>query len=294
MIDLHTHSNASDGTFSPSDLINYAKGKKVTVLALTDHDTVDGLQEAQEAALSVGITFVPGIEINIAWPTGEFHLLGLGLRYVSPELNDIIQFLKEGRQQRNKQMLQKLRGSGVDINLEEVAALAQTKTIGRPHFAQLMVEKGIVKTRQQAFDLYFAKGRPCYVEREGADLAEAVSAIKASGGLPVQAHPLSMYVSWSKMEEAITEIYSNGVAGLEAWHPGARISEAERLEELARKFGMFVTAGSDFHGEQVRADRHLGFTAGKFKISERFWEQELRPQLIQAHGGEDLRFTASL
>ena len=290
MIDLHTHTTASDGTLTPSELVRYAAEKKIKVLAITDHDTTDGLEEAQQEAKIQGITFVPGIEINIAWPTGEFHLLGLGLKKVSPELREIIEFLKEGRIQRNLQMIEKLQQEGIPITLEELQQRFNANTLGRPHFAQFLVEKGVVKVRQQAFDRFFAKGRPCFVEREGAALRDAVQAIKSSGGIPVQAHPLSMYVSWGKLEDKIIEIQQSGVQGLEAWHPGARISEAERLEEMAHKLDMIVTAGSDFHGAKVRADRHIGETAGTKRIEDRFWEQELKPALLRIHGDDNLNF----
>ena len=179
MIDLHTHTTASDGTLTPSELVRYAAEKKIKVLAITDHDTTDGLEEAQQEAKIQGITFVPGIEINIAWPTGEFHLLGLGLKKVSPELREIIEFLKEGRIQRNLQMIEKLQQEGIPITLEELQQRFNANTLGRPHFAQFLVGKGVVKVRQQAFDRFFAKVRPCFVEREGAALRDAVQAIKS-------------------------------------------------------------------------------------------------------------------
>jgi predicted metal-dependent phosphoesterase TrpH len=279
MIDLHTHSSASDGNLAPSELVDYAVQKGISVLALTDHDTTDGLEEAAAEAKLKGITFVPGIELNIEWPTGEFHLLGLGLQTVSPALFSIISYLQRERNTRNEKMAAKLKEGGIPISLEEVEERFHTNALGRPHFAQLMVEKGIVKYRQQAFDKYLAKGRPYYVDRAGADLAMAVDAIKSSGGVPVQAHPLSLYVSWGKMDDTMAGIRAKGVEGLEAFHPGVRVAEAERLEKLARKLGMFVTAGSDFHGEKVRADRHIGFTAGGKKIEDRFWKEELQPHL---------------
>lgn len=292
MIDLHTHSTASDGTLMPSELVRYAKEKGLSVMALTDHDTTKGILEAQEEALKIGIAFVPGIELTVQWPTGEFHLLGLGLKKQSEELKKAASFLKEERLRRNLKMAQKLRENGVNITFEEVQERFKTENIGRPHFASYMEEKGIVKQRQLAFDKYFAKGRPCFIEREGLDLSLAVEAIKTSGGLPVQAHPLSMYVSWGKMEETMRAIREKGVEGLEAWHPGVRIAEAERLESLGKKLGMTVTAGSDFHGEKVRADRHIGYTAGKFKIDDRFWAENLKPALEKIHGGSSLEFEA--
>lgn len=279
MIDLHTHSTASDGIYSPSQLMEYAKGKNISAIALTDHDSIDGIIEAQSKAKEFGLEFIPGIELSIQWPTGEFHLLGLGLQKASPQLLSAIDFLRQERDNRNRKMAEKLQEQGINISYDEVVEKAGTKTIGRPHFAALMIEKGIIKVRQQAFDQFFAKGRPCYVERTGLELESAVKAIKSSGGIPVQAHPLSMYISWGKLEDKIIEIQSCGVEGLEAWHPGIRVSEAYRLEELAHKLGMLVTAGSDFHGEKIRADRKIGHTAGKSKIEDKYWYEELKPKL---------------
>ena len=283
MIDLHTHSTASDGTFSPSQLIDYAHKQNLQAIALTDHDSVNGISEAQEEAKKLGIIFIPGIEISIDWPTGEFHLLGLGLKSLSPELKKIIKFLEEERCERNKKMATKLQDCGININYEELVDFYHTENIGRPHFAAMMFKKGLVKQRQQAFDLYFAKGRPCYVERKGADLEESVKAIKASGGIPIQAHPMSMYVSWGKMDATMEEVISKGVEGLEAYHPGVRYSEARRLEELGKKMNIIVTAGSDFHGEKIRADRKIGYTAGKIKIEDKYFFENLKPVLDKLH-----------
>lgn len=279
MIDLHTHSTASDGTFSPERLMEYAAEKNIKAIALTDHDTVDGICSAQAKAKELGLEFVPGIEISIQWPTGEFHLLGMGLQTASHELLELIEFLREERHSRNQKIIEKLNANGINVSYDEVKAVAGSETIGRPHFADVLLKKGIVKNRQMAFDLYFAKGRPCYVDRAGADLEEAVKAIKNSGGIPVQAHPLSMYVSWGKLEDKIIEIQGMGVEGLEAWHPGVRVAEAYRLEEIGKKLGMIITAGSDFHGEKIRADRKIGFTAGRSKIEEKYWYEELKPKL---------------
>lgn len=290
MIDLHTHSTASDGTYTPAQLMEYAHARNINAIALTDHDSIDGIIEAQKKARELSMEFIPGIELSIQWPTGEFHLLGLGLQSPSKELLGAIDFLRQERDNRNIKMAQKLQEQGIAITYEEIVEKAGTKTIGRPHFASLMIEKGFIRQRQQAFDQYFAKGRPCYVERTGLDLEDAVKAIKTSGGIPVQAHPLSMYVSWGKMEDTMIDIQMHGVEGLEAWHPGTRVSEAYRLEELARKLGMTATAGSDFHGEKVRADRKIGYTAGKSKIEDKFWYEELKPALEKIHKGADLDF----
>ncbi|MGN0728133.1 PHP domain-containing protein [Treponema sp.] len=293
MIDLHTHSTASDGTLDSEQLISYAAEKKISVIALTDHDTIDGIPSAQEKARNLGIEFVPGIEVSIKWPTGEFHLLGLGLKHQGKKLLELIEFLKAERNSRNLKIIQKLQEQQIDITYEELLQKSGALTIGRPHIAKLLAEKGIVKKPQQAFDNFLAKGRPCYVSKEGADLAQAVQAIKESGGIPVQAHPLSMYVSWGKMHETMAQIKNSGVEGLEAYHPGARLSEAQKLRDLAEKLGMISTGGSDFHGEKVRADRKIGYASGGYKINDTFWTEQLRPALEKIHGGSDHSFSIS-
>ncbi len=272
MIDLHCHSTASDGMYSPSELLRLAKEKNISVLALTDHDTVSGLEEAGNEASNCGIKFIRGIELNIDWPTGEFHLLGLGLKEISDDLQRLIQTLQNNRQKRNLCIIEKMRADGIDCDISDIQKVAAGAVIGRPHFAQFLINIKKVKHRQQAFDRYLAKGRPYYEAHHGVNLDEAVVAIKASQGVPVLAHPLSLYVSWGKIEPVLTDIHERGVEGLEAYHPGARLVECQRLEELAKKLGFFITAGSDFHGEKIRADRKLGYTAGGRKIDEKYYE----------------------
>jgi predicted metal-dependent phosphoesterase TrpH len=279
MIDLHTHSNCSDGDLSPEDLVKYAVSKKITVLALTDHDTISGLDRAEKASKENGIEFVRGIELGIEWPSGEFHLLGYGLSEISESLHELIATLQKNREERNLRIVEKLKDIDINTSLEELYEIFNTKNICRPHIADFLVSKKKVKNRQKAFDLYLAKGRPIYEKKVGMNLDVAIQAIKDSGGIPVLAHPLSLYVSWGKMEGVLQDLYERGICGLEAWHSGVRLSEAKRLEELARKLRFFVTAGSDFHGEKVRADRKIGHTAGGIKIDERFWSFELKPAL---------------
>ena len=273
MIDLHVHTTASDGQYTPTQIIEKASDKNIGVIAVTDHDTVAGIQEGAAAAKEHGITFVPGVELNISYPTGEFHLLGLGFKHISPSLTEILDNLVKNRELRNVQIIEKMREAGVDITLDEMRTDFPDTVLGRPHFAAELVKKKVVKTRQQAFDRFLAKGRPWYVARVGSNLDEAIVAIKESGGVPVIAHPMSLYLSWGKLPDALQNFYERGVMGLEAFHPGARVTECLRLEELAQKIGYFVTAGSDFHGEKIRGDRKLGYTCGGRKIEDEVWEK---------------------
>ena len=279
MIDLHVHSTASDGQYSPAEIIQKAAEKNISVIALTDHDTINGNNEAKIEAEKHGMTFVPGTELSINFPTGEFHLLGLGLKEISPSLQQILNAVVENRHIRNEKIVSLMRADGVDITLEEIYQEFPNTILGRPHFAAMLQKKGIVRHRQQAFDRFLAHGRPWYVKKVGTNLDEAIVAIRESGGAPVIAHPMSLFLSWGKLPDALRDFYDRGVVGMEAYHPGARVTECLRLEELGKKIGYFITAASDFHGEKIRADRKLGHTCGGKKIEDRFWTENLKPWL---------------
>ena len=279
MIDLHVHSTASDGQYSPAEIIQKAAEKNISVIALTDHDTVNGNKAAQAQADKAGLTFVHGTELSINFPTGEFHLLGLGLKEISSSLQQILNAVVENRHIRNEKIINLMRADGVDITLDEMYQEFPNTILGRPHFAAMLQKKGIVRHRQQAFDRFLAHGRPWYVKKVGTNLDEAIIAIHESGGAPVIAHPMSLFLSWGKLPDALKDFYDRGVVGMEAYHPGARVTECLRLEELGKKIGYFITAASDFHGEKIRADRKLGHTCGGKKIEDRFWTENLKPWL---------------
>lgn len=279
MIDLHVHTTASDGQYTPSEIIQKAKDKNLKAIAITDHDTVNGIEEGRKAAKEANIDFVPGIELNINGSAGEFHLLGLGIQTVSKSMESILENVIKNRDLRNQSIIEKMQQDGVDITLEELNQEFPNTIIGRPHFAAMLVKKGVVKVRQQAFDQYLARGRKWYVERVGTNLDEAIVAIKDCGALPIIAHPMSLYLSWGKLPEMMQKYADQGIVGIEAFHPGARVTECLRLEELGRKLGLIITAGSDFHGEKIRTDRRIGHTCGGKKIEDRFYFEELLPLL---------------
>jgi predicted metal-dependent phosphoesterase TrpH len=275
MIDLHTHSNASDGSLSPAALIREAADRGLGALALTDHDTTGGLEEARNEAAARGIRFIPGIELEIEWSggyhRGEFHLLGLGIERPSPGFRGAVAELSRRREARNREILDRLREQGVEAAYEEVRALSGGHSVGRPHFARLLIQRRIVKNMEQAFGRYLGQGKPCYVPKAGLPFAEAAALVRESGGIAVLAHPLSLYVSWGRLPGFIRELRDQGLDGIEAWHPTAKLRSCKRLEELGRSLGLFITAGSDFHGE-TRPDRKLGITAGDRKIDDAFLE----------------------
>jgi len=260
-IDLHCHSTCSDGTLKPEELVHLAADMQLGALALTDHDTISGLTAAKTQADLHNILFIPGVEIEIAWEPGEFHLLGLGLQQPTDEFIAALEELAQFREKRNREIVDRMNEMGIEADYEEIKELSEGNVIGRPHFASYLVNRNIVKTKQQAFDTYLGKGRPFYSPKGALELKRAIRLITESGGIPVLAHPLSLYVSWGKLPELIANFHEQGIMGLEAWHPLARVAECVRLEAIGKRLGMIVTAGSDYHGTS-RQERRLGRTAG--------------------------------
>jgi predicted metal-dependent phosphoesterase TrpH len=291
MIDLHTHSTVSDGALTPGELIRLAAERGLSALALTDHDTIDGIEEARGEAEIRGIRFIPGIELEIDGtslpgeakpgeeksgdgekrlpPRGEFHLLGLGLRQPSPALREGIVELSLRREKRNLEILDKMRALGIEAEYDEIRALSGGGSVGRPHFAAFLVRRRVVKNPAQAFSRYLAKGKPLYVPKGGLDFRRAAGIIRESGGIAVLAHPLSLYVAWGRLPDLVRDLRDQGLEGIEAWHPNAPVRACQRLEALGKALGLYITAGSDFHGPS-RPDRKLGITAGDRGIDEAF------------------------
>jgi predicted metal-dependent phosphoesterase TrpH len=283
MIDLHTHSKASDGSLSPAALMEYASRRPLSAIALTDHDTIDGLAEAAREASRYGIRFIPGIEIEITWEPGEFHLLGLGIRCPSPGLLRAVAELGEKREARNREIIERMRSAGITACWEDIRPFSGGVFIGRPHFAAFLIQRGLAKNHEQAFAKYLGKGRPFYAPKEGLEFRRAVAMIQDSGGIAVLAHPMSLYVAWGRLPQLIKDLRDQGLDGIEAWHPTAKARTCRRLEALGKSLGLFITAGSDFHGEP-RLDRKLGVTAGNLKIDERLLEAipDLRDPLCES------------
>jgi predicted metal-dependent phosphoesterase TrpH len=292
VVDLHTHSNASDGDFSPAQLIIEGKKKGIAVLALTDHDTLGGLEEAQSEADAIGVRFIPGIEISISWkrsagvcglgPGGEMHLLGLGIKTPSPAFTAAIAELSRRREERNLKILDNMNALGIEASWDDIlaeAALSSSNhvggggrlSIGRPHFAGFLVKKKIVRNRDQAFARYLKPGKPLYVPKAGLPFGQAVTIIRESGGIPVLAHPMSLYVAWGCLPDLVKVLKSQGLMGIEAWHPTAKAKDCHRLEEMGRSLGLYITEGSDFHGT-TRLGRSLGVSNKGREISDIVFE----------------------
>jgi len=281
MIDLHTHSNASDGDLSPTALIQEALRCGLRAIALTDHDTISGIEIARKEAQKLHINFIPGIEININWrggnspagisgtgPGGEFHLLGLGIRSPSPGFTAAISECRRRREERNREMLRKMNEMGMKATWEDLRALSGGgHSLGRLHFARLLINLKIVKNAEQAFSRFLGTGKPLFVPKDGLLFEEAAALIRESGGLPILAHPMSLFVAFGRLPELLRALKNRGLAGIEAWHPTAKAGSCRRLVELASSLGLYITEGSDFHGS-VRSERKLGYSSRGRKIED--------------------------
>lgn len=243
--DLHIHSTASDGKLTPADVVREAAGKGLSFIALADHDSIDGIAPAQaEASAFTGLKVIPGVEISTDIAEGEVHILGYFIDYNDPEFNAALNRFKNSRLQRGQKMVAKLEKLGIHIDWQRVLEIAGTSTIGRPHIAQAMLEKGYITSFKQAFDKYLGHNRPAYVEREKMTPAEAVGLIIKAEGLPVLAHPLTL-----PDPEAMTkELKAGGLVGIEAYYNGYTPEEVSRLLTLADKYRLIATGGSDYHG----------------------------------------------
>jgi 3',5'-nucleoside bisphosphate phosphatase len=264
-IDLHTHTTASDGTLSPAALVDYARTKGLEALAITDHDTVGGLAEAIAAAARTGFEVVPGVEISAEYPRGTLHILGYYIDFNNTDFLAQLSVLQDARAERNPKIVAKLREQGIDITLEEIEREAETGLVGRPHFAQVLVKKGYVKDAQQAFDRYLKKGSPAYVEKFRFEVKAAIRMIARAGGIPVLGHPVTLNCSTLQLETEIAAWKDLGLQGLEVYYAEHDAVQTRLYAELARRYGLVATGGSDFHGNMIKGVE-LGSGRGSLRI----------------------------
>lgn len=257
MIDLHTHSTASDGTFSPEELVYLAKKEKLQALALTDHDTIEGLKNAYKTAKDVDLPFLCGVEISIKFEgPGHFHLLGYFLEPEIPKISEPLQRLKKAREERNKKMIEKLNQLGIEITFDELRKLAYGE-IGRPHIANLLVKKGVVRSFEEAFEKYLKKGALAYVPKALLLPEEAIKLILQAKGVPVLAHPLTLKLDYLNLKNYLKELKDLGLIGVEAFYPEHNPEFTKFLINCAKELGLLITGGSDFHGKN-KPDIKLG------------------------------------
>jgi predicted metal-dependent phosphoesterase TrpH len=263
-VELHCHSTASDGTLTPTQVAELAKRSGMTALALTDHDTVAGIGEAASAAGALGIDFLPGIEISAEYPhPGTMHILGYGVDPENPKLKSLTEDLLAGRDNRNPRIVAKLNEMGVAVTMKEWEDEARGAVLGRPHLAAILHRKGYVSSIKQAFDKYIGQGAPAYFDKERLTPRQAIERIRASGGLPVLAHPIQLRTeNDAQLERVAKDLLDLGLIGLEVIHSDHDAALVEKYTQLADRLGLLKTGGSDFHGTNKK-DIELGLARGR-------------------------------
>ena len=248
MIDLHTHTNESDGSYSPAELIDEACAVKLEALAISDHDTLAGYDAALPMAQAAGLDLVCGIELSTKLHGRSVHLLGYFLHQPpAPAFRDWLLDMQRSRRDRNIRLAERLRSLGMDVSLEEVEAKGKSLA-GRPHFAQVMVEKGYVSDYRQAFDDYLDESAKAYVDRREPQFGEAVKRIIDAGGLPSLPHPVRVPRNGEAYEDLIAEMVELGLKGIEVYHSDHEPGDEQVFLTLAQRYGLAITGGSDFHG----------------------------------------------
>lgn len=272
--DLHMHTNCSDGLLTPEELVQAAKEAGLNYIAITDHDTVDGIRQLYEAGLypNAGIKIIPGIEFSAHHDTSEIHILGYNIDIYNRELVECLNDVVEARWTRFSTMVEKLQAMGYDISETDVLEMADGSTsISRSHIAQTMVRKGYFANVREAFEQLLEKGKPAYVSHYRLEPEKIIDLIKNSGGTPVLAHPKLIHD-----DELVEQLLKNGIEGIEAFYPKHDEADTKRYLDMAEKYHLLITGGSDFHGIAGRWPERLGeFTVEDSYAQELYREPEL-------------------
>ncbi len=280
MIDMHTHSNASDGSFSPSELLEEAMNRGLYAFALTDHDTLSGLDELDRAAAGKGYSrAVPGVELSVQIEDHSIHVCGLFVDRSSVGLRNTLEWTRERRDARNAKIIRKFNELGYDIRMEDILNVAKGESVGRPHMAKILVEKGHFKNIQDVFDKLLKKGESAYVERELPSPEKAVSAIRDAGGIAIWAHPFARRnMDRRKFRETLSYMKGVGLQGIEAYYSTYDRPTQDYLLQVAREEEMLVSGGSDFHGDNMEGVS-MGAGMGGLKVPDRVFDE-----LLEAKG----------
>jgi 3',5'-nucleoside bisphosphate phosphatase len=268
--DLHTHSTASDGTLAPADLVRQASRRGLSLIALTDHDTTSGLDEAIEAGAALGVRVILGIELSTDVTAGEVHMLGYGVDPRNDTLQQALARYRKSRLERAERIIARLRDLGVVLPEGSVQATSGDASLGRPHIARAMIAAGYVESVSDAFDRYLGNDKPAYVASERKPTpAEAIQLILAAGGLPVHAHPFTS----DAFPDSLPELVSAGLAGIEVYYAEYPPERREGLARIAAEHGLLATGGSDYHGEQFKKRRELGSVSIPTAVIQRFLDR---------------------
>ena len=277
-LDLHLHTTHSDGSCTPTEVVHMAHQAGVTALAITDHDIMTGVTEAIEVGQQCGIEIIPGVEISSLAGNSELHILGYFLDRQDSDLLVRLKTLRDARHRRNPQIIERLQALGVEITYDEVRALANTDSIGRPHIARVLMDKHVVASAKEAFDRFLADGKPAYVPRELPSPAEAIRWIKAARGLAVLAHPTWVKVADRSLVDLVRQLKADGLDGVEVYYSTHAARQTREYLNLAQQLGLLVTGGSDFHG-LTKPDIEVGIGKGTLHIP-----PSLLPRMKEAVG----------
>lgn len=270
MIDLHVHSNISDGTLPPSKVIDMAIEHNLRAMALTDHDTVGGIEEARSRAAyyqkkGIDFTFIPGVELSVGYKKRDIHILGLYVDDTDPKFLALLQQMVTERENRNVKMVKNFQNDGIQITLQELKEESKDAVITRAHFAKLLVRKHYVSSPKEAFAKYLNEDGKYYVNRKFITPEEAIQAILDAGGIPVLAHPMLYHLPDEELDLLINRLKNSGLAGIETVYSVNTPEEELKTRELAAKYNLLMTGGSDFHGE-VKPDIAIGTGRGNLMI----------------------------
>ena len=281
-VDLHIHTTASDGTFTPSEVISHAHELKLKAIAITDHDTLAGSKEALLLGIPASLDFLTGVEISAASPpfyagSGSFHLLGYSIRLDDPELNHALEKLQQARKNRNPAIISRLNNLGISITLDEVRRQAGEGQLGRPHIAQLLVKKGVVKGMDEAFERFLGADGPAYVDKYRIECHQAIKLILDAGGIPVLAHPgLLNCKNGDQFDELIAGLKVMGIQGVEVYYSEHTPEQTHLFAELAQRHELLLTGGTDFHGA-IQPEIKMGSGKGNLFVPYELYEKLIRP-----------------
>lgn len=269
-IDLHVHSSCSDGTLSPRKLVAYAAEKGLAAIALTDHDTICGIPSAMEAAAHYHLELIPGLEFSTNYNNIDIHVLGLDIPWQNPEFIRDLKAFQDSRDIRNRKMIARLQEHGIDITWEKMAADNPDSVWTRANFARYLLDHRYVRSMPDAFARYIGDQAPCFVPREKVTPCQAVDLIHRYGGFAVLAHPMLYHLSDEGLEELTLSLKLHDLDGVEAIYSTYRWMDESRVKQLARKYSLCITGGSDFHGSN-KPDIDLGVGRGNLKIPYELW-----------------------
>ncbi len=265
-VDLHLHTTASDGVLTPSEIVRYAKSRGLQAIAITDHDTIEGCEEGLSEGEKLDFEVIPGIEISAEHSPGSMHILGFFLDIHHSLLNERLEYLQKARAERNPKIIGKLNQLGLHITYEEVLKASGGGQVGRPHFANVLIEKKYVRSFQEAFERFLKKGAPAYVDKMRFTSKEALHFINEAKGVAVLAHPNTLGMDgYSDLEKIILRLVNEGLKGIEVYYPEHSASEIGQYKALAERFGLLSTGGTDYHGMEKNG-LEIGVGRGDMKL----------------------------